>query len=111
MPFGWQWPWQGRSAQLNRIENGILDLKREIIMAKVDLTKLTAAVERDTNVTSSAVTAIGGLNTSVQELKQEVADLIAAGGTVAEIQAAVDAKADEINANSDALAAAVPANS
>jgi hypothetical protein len=67
-------------------------------------------VARNTSVDTSAVQAITGLNTSVQELKQQVADLIALGGDPAAIQAAIDAFADQMAQSTDALAAAIPAN-
>ena len=72
--------------------------------------KLAAEVARNTSVDASAVAAIQGLNTNVQELKAQIAELIANGGDPAAIQAAIDAFAEQMAASTDALAAAIPAN-
>lgn len=63
------------------------------------LDALKAAVEHNTSVIGSAVTAFQTLATKLQEL-------IDAGSDPAELQAL----ADEINTNADTLAAAVAAN-
>ncbi len=57
------------------------------------------AVAADTSVVASAVTLLGGL-------AQMLTDALAAGGSPAQIQAVID----HVNANKDALAAAVAAN-
>lgn len=99
---------------INRKLDRILkhDAKEDKKMADIQaaLAKLNATVERDTSVTSSAVTAIGGMNQVIQDLRQQIADLIAQGGDLNAIEAAVNAAADASEANTAALAAAIPAN-
>lgn len=72
----------------------IIRAEGKIMSKQID--DLTAAVKKDTEVESSAVTAIQGL---AQQIKD-------AGGDPAKIAAL----ADQINANADALAAAIVAN-
>ena len=76
----------------------------------INFDALTAEVARNTSVDDSAVIAIQGLNTSVQELKQQIADLIAGGADPAAIQAAIDAYAAALALSTDKLAAAIPAH-
>lgn len=103
--------------QLFRIEHLLKRLVRyerkedqEMADIQAALAKLTATVQKDTDVTTSAVTAIQGMNQVIQDLRQQVADLIANGGDVAAIEAAINAAADASDANTTALAAAIPAN-
>ena len=65
-------------------------------MARVDLARLTAAVEKDKTVNDSAATLIAGL---AEQLRSIAGDA-----------AAVNALADALDAQSDALSAAVTAN-
>jgi len=62
----------------------------------IDLTQLTAEVERDNTVDQSAITLINGLATQLEAAKGD--------------PVAVQALADKLRAQSDALAAAVTAN-
>lgn len=78
-------------------------LMQEISNMALDISKLQAAVTRDTDVTSSVVTLIQGM---VEQLKSTVGS----ADTVAEAQRAIDDFAAQVNANTDMLAAAVPAN-
>ena len=88
------------------------DVREEKDMADIQaaLAKLTATVQADTDVTSSAVTAINGQNQLIQDLRQQIADLIAQGGDLSAIEAAINEAADASAANTAALAAAIPAN-
>lgn len=95
---------------LRRIEQKLDRLIAQGDTMAIDFQQLTAAVERNTSVDQSAIQALQGLNQSVQDLKQQIADLIANGADPAAIQAAIDAYAAQLNASTDALAAAVPAN-
>jgi hypothetical protein len=70
------------------------------------LTDLQAAVERSTTVTESAVTLIGGIAGRIQA----AVDKAIANGATAEQLQPVSAEVDALNAASDALAAAVQAN-
>jgi Holliday junction resolvasome RuvABC DNA-binding subunit len=107
----WRWPWdRGDDDALHYVAAALRLQTKEIQRMALNLEKLAAEVARNTSVDTSAVQAITGLNTSVQELKQQVADLIALGGDPAAIQAAIDAFADQMAQSTDALAAAIPAN-
>lgn len=64
----------------------------------MDISKLQAAVAKETTVEQGAVTLL-------QELAQELKDALAGGDATA-----VNALADQISSNADALAAAVTAN-
>lgn len=61
-----------------------------------DLSEIQAAVERDTSVTSSAVTLLNNLSQQIRDLSTD--------------PAALAALADSIDAQTDALAAAVEQN-
>ena len=61
-----------------------------------DLSKLTAATERETSVVTSAITLITGLAAEIAAAKNDPAE--------------IDAIANKMNASADALAAAVAAN-
>lgn len=76
-------------------------LRKERDMA-VDLSALQAAVARDTDVDQSAKTLLEGLTAKIQEL------IDASGNTVD--PAALQGIVDGINSTTDALAAAVAAN-
>jgi hypothetical protein len=65
-------------------------------MANTDLTNITQEVQECTSVMSSAVTLIEGLAAKIEELKND--------------PAALQALADQLDAQSNALAAAVQAN-
>lgn len=62
----------------------------------MDLSALQSEIERDSEVNSSAATLIAGLAAKLEEVKGD--------------PAAIQALADQLRANSDALAAAVAAN-
>lgn len=67
------------------------------------LDRLTAAVERNTTVDQSIMTLMGGM-------AQQIRDLVANATELEETKAAMLAMADELDASSDAEAAAVVAN-
>ena len=75
-------------------------------MANPVLADLQAAVTRNTDVVNSAVTLINGI---AARLQAAVDAALANGATEAELQPVVDEVA-ALNANADALAAAVNAN-
>ena len=77
---------------------------------ELNFDRLAAEVAHNTSVDESAVLAIQGLSNSVNDLKQQVAELIANGADPAAIQAAIDAYADTLAASANALAAAIPQN-
>ena len=81
---------------VSRIESvlAVLTMKQEQIMA--DLTALTAEVERNTTVDESAIALLTGLAAQIEALKTD--------------PAALQALADTMRGSSDALAAAVLAN-
>ena len=75
-------------------------------MANPVLADLQAAVSRDTDVVNSAVTLINGIAARIQAAIDKA---IANGASEAELQPVI-AEVATLNANSDALAAAVQAN-
>lgn len=92
-----------------------IEVKLDLLIQKgtimdINFAELTAQVERNTSVDDSAVLAIQGLTASVTDLQKQIADLIANGGDVTAIQAAVDAYAVALAASSDKLALAIPLN-
>lgn len=89
--------------QLTGIREAVTRLEHALERIMADLSALTAEVKENTDVTQSAVTLLNGLAARVQEL----ADELAAAGTDA---SAVQALADELNASTDSLTAAVTAN-
>ena len=107
------WDDEGKRSALDtlrRIERKLDWLILEGKIMAINFDKLTAEVARNTSVDDSAVLAIQGLTASVNDLKQQVADLIASGADPAAIQAAIDAYAASLTASTDKLAAAIPAN-
>jgi len=75
----------------------------EIHTMSAELDKLTAAVTRNTSVDQSIVTLVEGL-------AQQIRDLIAANTELPALKAALGTLADQLEASSDAEAAAVTAN-
>jgi ABC-type transporter Mla subunit MlaD len=69
----------------------------------MDLTKLKAAVERDRTVNESVITLLGQLAQLARDAVNNAPDLEAA-------QAEINALADQMDAQQDALAAAATAN-
>jgi uncharacterized protein involved in exopolysaccharide biosynthesis len=90
-------------ARLGRIEailHCILE-KENIEMA--DLTKLTEDVTAQTTLVASVQTMLAGLQQQITDLKSQVSQDPAT-------QAAIDALAQQVEANNAALSSAVPAN-
>ena len=72
----------------------------------LDLSALTAAVEAETTVVTSAITLLNGLSGNLEAVK---AELLAKGITEADLQSLTDVTTS-ITSTTDALAAAVVAN-
>lgn len=81
---------------LSRVESNIAALTLKQEQAMTDLTALTAEVARNTEVDSSAIALLTGLAAQIEALKTD--------------PAALQALADTMRGSSDALAAAVAAN-
>jgi hypothetical protein len=100
----WYYP-----SQLDRIEAKldqalallILVVKKESAMA-LDLTKLTADVQKQTDVVDSVETLLTGLSQAITDLKNQTSDPA--------VQQALDALATQIESNSQKLSDAVTAN-
>lgn len=83
-----------------------LTVTKELMMAVQVLTDLAAAVARDTDVKSSAVTALNAFPALVQTA---IAAALTNGATAAELAPVQDA-VNTMNASTDALAAAIVAS-
>lgn len=97
-------PWYGWGdlrTQLNRIESKLNRLINQEAQMAVDVSAITAEVQRNTTVTQSVV-----------QLVQNLADQLAniPPSTDPQTQAAIDGLKATLTANDDAIAAAVTAN-
>jgi hypothetical protein len=86
----------GVTARLDRIEAALLGLQSQGAQLMADLSVLTAEVERNTAVDESAIALLTGLAAQIEALKTD--------------PVALQSLADTMRGSSDALAAAVVAN-
>lgn len=96
----------------DEIRNLLQSIKGEIKDVIFNLQTLRDAVAKETTVTQSVLTLLTNLASSIADLKQKLADAIAANDPVAiaEAQAELDAIGNTISSQADTLAAAVTAN-
>jgi chromosome segregation ATPase len=86
----------GLLARLDQIDAKLASIQTQGAQAMADLTALTAEVERNTAVDQSAIALLTGLAAQIEALKTD--------------PAALQTLADQLKGSSDALAAAVVAN-
>ncbi len=79
------------------------EILKELHKMSAELDRLTAAVTRNTSVDSSIVALVEGL-------AQQLRDMANSATELTDLKAAIVARADELEASSDAEAAAVVAN-
>jgi hypothetical protein len=94
------------------LKQGAMNLKQKVDQMSLDVTKIVADVAAQTTVIQSAVTLIQSLNAKITDLSSQLAAAIAANdpAAVAAVQAQLDQAAKDLEANTQALAAAVPQN-
>lgn len=85
------------------IRNLLREINERTKRMSAELDALTAAVEENSTIDQSAITLINGIAAQLAELAANATEL-------AGLKAAVQAKADALHASSEALAAAVAAN-
>jgi len=100
MQFFWPWDLSPVLERLNRMEvrlaAELLNLRKGVEKMSAQLDALTAEVTRNTTVDESAITLLQGLAAQIEAMKTD--------------PAALQGLADSLRSSSDALAAAVVAN-
>ena len=100
MAWLWNSEVQEILSRLVRIEAGVKDLRKQQeqnTMSQADINRLREAVERNTGIIQSAITAFTGLAQQIRDAQDDPAEL--------------KALADQIDQNATKLAEAVAANS